>query len=257
MDSIYVVVALGAILAGFVQGLSGFGFGLTAMSLWAWALDPRLAAVLVVFGSLTGQIIAAITVRRGFSWRRLLPFVMGGLAGIPFGVVLLPQLDMHWFKAILGTLLVIWCPAMLVLSARPRAPLSLGGPLRNACGDALAGISGGIMSGLGGFSGVLPTLWCTLRGFDKDTQRNIIQNFNLGVLSATMATYLTMGLVTWAMVPMLAIVGAALLVPVLFGARVYIGLSDVMFRRIVLGLLTLSGVMMLLSSLPRLLGWTG
>jgi uncharacterized membrane protein YfcA len=66
MDPIYLTVALGAMLAGFVQGLSGFAFGLTAMSLWAWTLEPRLAAALVVFGSLLGQIMAAVTVRRSF-----------------------------------------------------------------------------------------------------------------------------------------------------------------------------------------------
>ncbi|KAB2895823.1 MAG: TSUP family transporter, partial [Burkholderiaceae bacterium] len=107
MDSMVAVVALGAVVAGFVQGLSGFAFGLVAMSFWAWALEPRLAAVLVVFGSLTGQIVAAVSVRRGFHWPRLLPFVLGGLAGIPIGVALLPRLDMVWFKAVLGTLLVV------------------------------------------------------------------------------------------------------------------------------------------------------
>jgi uncharacterized membrane protein YfcA len=250
-----IVVALGAILAGFVQGLSGFAFGLTAMSLWAWTLEPRLAAVLVVFGSLVGQILAAVTVRRGFDWHRLLPFLGGGLLGLPFGVLLLPSLDMNWFKAILGTLLVIWCPAMLILSARPRRPFTLGSPQRDRIGDVVAGVSGGIMSGLGGFAGSLPTLWCTLRGFDKESKRNIIQNFNLGMLSVTMATYLATGIVTPDMWPMLAIVGVALLIPVLLGARVYIGLSDAMFRKIVLGLLTLSGTMMLFSSVPRLMGW--
>ena len=40
------IVVVGAALAGFVQGLSGFGFGLTAMSLWAWTLEPQLAALL-------------------------------------------------------------------------------------------------------------------------------------------------------------------------------------------------------------------
>lgn len=67
-----------------------------AMSFWAWALEPRLAAALAVFGTLTGQILAAVTVRRGFDWRLLLPFVAGGLAGTPMGVALLasvlPQL---------------------------------------------------------------------------------------------------------------------------------------------------------------------
>ncbi|MDH4052870.1 MAG: sulfite exporter TauE/SafE family protein, partial [Rubrivivax sp.] len=38
----------GAVVAGFVQGLSGFGFSMVAMSFWVWGLDPRAAAVLAV-----------------------------------------------------------------------------------------------------------------------------------------------------------------------------------------------------------------
>ena len=83
--NLYLVVALGAVIAGFVQGLSGFAFGLVAMSVWAWTVDPKLAAVLSTFGALTGQIIAAVTVRRGFDKRMLLPFVIGELAGVPIG----------------------------------------------------------------------------------------------------------------------------------------------------------------------------
>ena len=52
--SLYLVVALGAAVAGFVQGLSGFAFGLVAMSFWAWTVEPQLAALLAVFGALTG-----------------------------------------------------------------------------------------------------------------------------------------------------------------------------------------------------------
>ena len=58
----------GAMVAGFVQGLSGFAFSMVAMSFWAWALDPKLAAVLAVFGALTGQILAFFSMRRPFSF---------------------------------------------------------------------------------------------------------------------------------------------------------------------------------------------
>ncbi len=114
MESVYLIVALGAVVAGFVQGLSGFAFGMVAMSFWAWVLEPRLAAALAVFGALTGQILAALSVRRGFDLSVLMPFIIGGLMGIPIGVLLLPYLDMNWFKAILGSLLVLWCPMMLL-----------------------------------------------------------------------------------------------------------------------------------------------
>src|SRR3954470_24901177 len=99
---LFLTIALGAALAGFVQGLSGFGFGLTAMALWAWTLEPRLAAALAVFGGLTGQLLAAFTVRRGWDGKALWPFLAGGLAGLPLGVWLLPRLDVVVFKAVLG-----------------------------------------------------------------------------------------------------------------------------------------------------------
>lgn len=60
MSLLYAVVAGGAVLGGFIQGLSGFAFALVAMSIWAWVLDPAVAAVLVVFGATTGQIMGAI-----------------------------------------------------------------------------------------------------------------------------------------------------------------------------------------------------
>src|SRR3989338_2079799 len=142
MDSVLLIVALGAVAAGFVQGLSGFGFGMVAMSFWAWTLEPRLAAVLAVCGALTGQLVAAATVRRGFDRARLLPFVLGGLAGIPIGVAVLPRLDIDAFKVILGTLLVLWCPAMLMAKQLPR--ITRGGRVA----DAVVGLARGVVGAL-------------------------------------------------------------------------------------------------------------
>lgn len=242
-----VVVATGAVVAGFVQGLSGFAFGLTAMSLWAWYLDPKVAAALAVFGALTGQIIGAITVRRGFNMRRLWPFLAGGMVGIPIGVAILPALDVQWFKALLGTLLVVWCPLMLIARNLPK--IQTGGRLA----DGIVGGLGGIMGGIGGFTGTIPTLWCTLRGFEKDEQRAIIQNFNLAALLVTMGIYLANHIVTREMLPLFAVVAPAILLPTVLGARLYIGIPETTFRKIVLSLLTASGVSLLASSVPQLL----
>lgn len=244
---IVAIIVLGAAVAGFVQGLSGFGFSLVAVSFWAWTIEPRVAAVLAVFGGLTGQVLAAVTVRRGFHWPRLLPFVAGGLLGIPLGMLLLPRLDAAGFRAFIGAVLAIWCPVMLFAANIPR--ITVGGRFA----DALAGLAGGVMGPLGGATGAVPTLWCTLRGFDKDSQRAVIQNFNLATLAATFGGYLLAGVVTREMLPLLLIVAPVMLVPVLLGARLYIGISELAFRRIVLGLLTASGVALLVSSIPNLL----
>ena len=246
MELILIVVA-GAVLAGFVQGLSGFGFSLTAMSLWAWTLPPQLAAALAVFGGLTGQLVAAVAVRRGFHLARLLPFLLGGFCGLPLGVWVLPRLDLPLFKGLLGLLLMVLCPLMFFAARLPR--IERGGRI----GDGLAGLAGGAMSGLGGFSGVVPTLWCTVRGFAKDEQRAVIQNFNLAMLAVTFAAYIANGVATRQMLPLFAIVAPAMLIPSLLGARLYRGLDEAAFRKLVLALLTVSGVALLASAVPALL----
>jgi uncharacterized protein len=240
------MIAVGAVIAGFVQGLSGFAFSLVATSIWAWTVDPKLAAACAIFGGLSGQIMAAFSVRRGFDFKLLLPFLIGAVIGIPIGISLLPLLDVDVFKTVLGTMLLIWCPLMLFARHLPR--ITTGGPVA----DGAAGLLGGVCGGIGGFTGVVPTLWCTLRGMDKDTQRSIIQNFNMAALAFTMAAYIVTGTVTSAMLPMFAVVLVAMAIPVLLGARMYIGISEASFRKIVLTLLTASGVALLSSALPHL-----
>ncbi|MDO9438614.1 sulfite exporter TauE/SafE family protein [Hydrogenophaga sp.] len=237
----------GAAVAGFVQGLSGFAFGLVAMSFWVWGIDPRVAAVMAVFGALAGQIVAVISSRRAFRLQALAPFLVGGAVGIPLGIAVLPHLNADLFKLVLGSVLVLWCPLMLFSSHLPK--VTSGGRLA----DGVAGAAGGFMGGIGGFTGVVPTLWCTLRGLAKDEQRAIIQNFNLAALSCTMLGYVLTGTITRDMWPLLPWVAAALLIPVLLGSRLYVGLSEAAFRKLVLSLLSLSGVAMLVSAVPRLL----
>ncbi len=241
------VVALGAAAGGFVQGLSGFAFGLVAMAVWAWALDPVLAGPLVVFGSLVGQLLSAGSIRRGFDPRRVLPFVAGGVLGVPLGVALLRHIDPLAFKLAVGVLLVVWCPAMLLARDLPR----VAGGGRFA--DAGAGMLGGVMGGLGGLTGPAPTLWATLRGWDRDAQRAVFQVFNLAMHGLTMAAYLATGTVSAEVARLFLVVAPAMLVPTLIGARLYRRFSDAAFRKVVLGLLAASGAILIATTFPKLL----
>ncbi len=240
------LLGAGAALAGLVQGISGFAFAMVAMSVWVWGIEPRVAAVMAVFGALLGQVLALFTVPRGLRPGAFAPFLLGALAGAPLGVWVLPFLDPAMFKLILGLFLTLCCPAMLLSERLP--VIHAGGRLA----DGVVGALGGIMGGIGGFSGVLPSLWCTLRGFDKDLARGIIQNFSLAALSVTMAGYVLSGAVTAEMLPRFAIVAPALVVPAMIGARLYVGLSANAFRRLVLLLLTLAGLAMVAAALPAL-----
>jgi uncharacterized membrane protein YfcA len=117
----------------------------------------------------------------------------------------------------------------------------------------VVGLVGGAMGGIAGFSGVLPSLWVTLRGWDKELQRGVIQNFSLAALAATLLAYIASGALTLDMASKFAVVAPAMLLPSLFGARIYHGLSPAAFRRVVLLLLCAAGVAMVAAGLPALM----
>ena len=246
LDPITIAIILGAAAAGFVQGLSGFAFAMVSSAIWVWVLPPQISSPLVVFGSLVGQILAIPATRKGFSARRAAPLVIGGLLGVPIGVAILPHVEPAWFKAGLGLLLVVYCPAMLFSTRLPH--LRVSGPT----GDGAVGFLGGVLGGIGGITGVLPTLWCTLNGWDKLTQRSVLQAFNLTMHATTLTLYLVAGRITWTSAAMFPIVLPAMLVPTLIGLRLYARISEMAFRRVVLGLLFLTGIALLVAAAPVL-----
>lgn len=241
------VLAFGAAVAGLVQGISGFAFAMAAMSIWVWGVDPALAAVMAVFGGLTGQIISVLRVRRGWHLELLWPFVLGSAIGIPIGTRLLPLLDANRFKLVLGSLLVVCCSAMLATDSLPH--FKRGGRLA----DAFVGLLGGVMAPLSGFSGLAPALWCTLRGYTKDAHRAVLQNFNLVVLAATFASLVWSGRAHAGLLPQMGVVAGSLIVPSLYGSKIYIGMSPAAFKRGVLWLLILAGVVMLAAAIKSMM----
>ena len=246
MDTATLFVLLGAAAGGFVQGLSGFAFGLVSLAFWAWFVSPQLAGPMVVFGSLIGQILSIRTVRRGFDLALMLPFLIGGVIGVPLGVLVLRHLDPLLFKAAVGALLSLYCPVMLFSRELPR--ITAGGKVA----DGAIGFVGGVMGGIGGLTGPVPTLWCALRGWDNDTQRAVFQSFNLAMQALTLVIYAASGVLSFEAGYMFLLITPAMLIPTLIGARLYRRFSELAFRRLVLLLLSLSGFVLLSVSVPRL-----
>jgi hypothetical protein len=156
----------------------------------------------------------------------LWPFVLGGLAGIPLCGCC--PLDMLWFKAVFGSLLVLWCPLMLLA---PRLPRLRGGRLA----DGAVGMVGGVLGGIGGFTGTVPTPVVHLaRLRARHPARGDPELQPVDVDGDPAHLYIGSGLVTTAPAPSFAVVALAMLLPTLFGTRLYLGISELAFRRIVL-----------------------
>src|SRR6188508_1304890 len=72
-------VLAGALVGGFVNGLTGFGTGLTALPLWLQAVEPLVAAQLVSAASVVGHVTMLPAIWHAIDWRRLAPMLVAGL----------------------------------------------------------------------------------------------------------------------------------------------------------------------------------
>src|SRR3979409_506294 len=175
-----VLFLLGALAGGFVTGLAGFGTGLVALGIWLYVLPPTIAVPLVLICSIVGQSSTLPAFRQFIDFKLVWPFLIGGLAGVPLGTLLIAHADPRIFKMSVGVLMLVF-PTALYFNRTPIA-LSFGG----RAADAAIGFAGGILGGLAGLSGPLPILWASVRGWGKDERRGIFQTFNWTVLSAAL-----------------------------------------------------------------------
>lgn len=235
------IVGAGALCAGFVSGLTGFGTGLVALGFWLHVIEPALAAPLVVICSVVAQLQAVAIVRRAIDWRRLWPFLAGGIAGVPLGVAALDYVDAQSLRSVVGGFLVFYAGGMLLSGRLP--VIRRGG--RPA--DGAVGFGGGILGGAAGLSGALPTIWCGLRGWGKDVQRAVYQPFNLAILGWALIAQAGAGIMTAEVGRLALICLPGTLLGAWLGIRAYGHVDDRQFRHIVLWLMLASGLTLTLS----------
>ena len=241
--STYAILLFGALAGGFVTGLAGFGTALMALGIWLYILPPALAVPLVLICSVSSQISTLPAMWRTLDFKLAGPFVAGGLAGMPIGALLVERADPQNFKLSVGAMLLVF-PTALFFIRKPMA-LRFGGKPA----DAAVGFAGGILGGLAGLSGPLPTLWASVRGWSKDQRRGVFQIFNGTVLGAALLLQIASGFVKpevfW--LALLAMPGT--LIGARIGMRTYQALSDRNFYDVVLALLFMSGLVLVWSTI--------
>lgn len=89
-------------LAGFLQGLSGFGFGLTAMALLPLVLDLPDAQAVITVVNLPVCLINAAALWRHFSWTGCTGVMVGAWIGVPLGFQFLTRLPAEQVRQWLG-----------------------------------------------------------------------------------------------------------------------------------------------------------
>jgi uncharacterized protein len=236
------LILAGAFVGGFVNGLTGFGTALTGLPLWLQALEPRVAAQLASACSVVGHLSTIKEVYREADWRRLAPMLVAGLIGVPVGTMLLPLIGLGTFKLFVGLILVSYCTFMLVAAGRVKVQAGGRGV------EAAIGLVGGVMGGIAALSGVLPTVWASLKGWSKAERRAILQAFNTTILTAMLVASFAQGMIERSSLIALGLALPGTLLGNWMGLRLYRRLDDVRFDRIVLSVLLVSGVGLIWSS---------
>ncbi|HZP77167.1 MAG TPA: sulfite exporter TauE/SafE family protein [Pseudolabrys sp.] len=241
MNPEFLWVTVGALAGGFVNGLTGFGTAMSALVFWLQVLQPTTAASLAAICSVIGQVQALPTVWHAINWKRVLPFLVGGVAGIPVGTYLLALIDIATFKFWVGAFVTTYCAVMLV--NRSRLVLDLGSFF-----DGAIGFIGGVLGALAGLSGAVPTLWAGLRGWDKDERRAVFQAFNLTILSITVVAHAAAGLLTRSVGYALLLAVPGTVIGSFLGQRLYRSLDERRFDQLVLGILLIAGILLMFAA---------
>jgi uncharacterized membrane protein YfcA len=230
---------LGAFLGAVASGGAGFAFALTASAIFLHVLDPPRATALVVACSGIVQVITFWPIRGEVEIGRLWPFLLGCVVGVPLGAAVLVHGGTGHVRAALGAFLLAY--GVYALTAPRLHHVSGGG----RAADTAIGFAGGVLGGLAGYSGVLPTIWTQLRGWPKQVARAVYQPFILVAHALTLVCVGAAGIDRDTLL-LLAAALPALALGAWLGWSIYGRLDERRFRQALAALIGLSGLTLVL-----------
>ncbi|HKD77558.1 MAG TPA: sulfite exporter TauE/SafE family protein [Ktedonobacterales bacterium] len=228
-----------AVFSGaFVSGLAGFAFSAVAGAILLHVLEPMEAVPLMMACSVGVQATNLWALRRNIQWKQSLILMLGGLAGVPIAVWLLQNTDTKTFREVFGAIVALYAGYML---CRPSLTYL---QQMNQSRHALIGFGGGLIGGLTAMPGALPTIWCDMHGVPKNQQRGLVQPFIAAMQVFALGLMLMRHDLSSKLFFDLVLSIPALLAGTALGIFAFRYVNDATFRRIVLVVLLLSGLLL-------------
>jgi uncharacterized membrane protein YfcA len=245
----YALVALIVAFTGFAQGITGFGATVLALPAVALLLGLKVAVPMLV---LQGWVQAALVVARSprhIAWREyaLITVLMG--VGMPLGMWAARVMPETTLKATLALLMILVGAHGLYLSYAQPAP-ELGEPERPPkpaeTGWAHWPVAmlplGGIIHGAFGTGGPLVVIYATRALTQKTVFRVTLCLMWVTLNSVLIADYARHAVLTASLLRMSGWCLPFTLVGLALGDVVHYRINETLFRRVVYGLLMLSGL---------------
>jgi len=231
-------------VAAFTQGAIGFGFGLVAMAVLPLVVGELVAIPLVAVASLVVSTLIAWRERRHLAWRRLGPPLVGVLAGVPLGLFFLAAVDPRYIRLALGLFLVLYSLYALFLALRLRPRLIADRPW-----GGVAGLASGVLGGAFNTGGPPLVVYATLKGWGKDEATSTLQVLFTLTSVIAIGGHLASGRLHAEVLPSILATLPVVAAGVWLGGRVYDRIDQATFRKALLALLLVAGVVFVQKSL--------
>jgi uncharacterized membrane protein YfcA len=240
--SIATVAAIGAMLliAGATKGLIGIGMPIVALPLLNLVVDLPVAVAILSIPLIISNVPQALTGdKASVVLSRLFPLLCGLVIGIVVGVCLLTSVRIDILKPIVGIILILVVGLMLV------APHFAVAKQHEKYLGPIVGFLGGVLGGLAALPGPFVFVYILALGFSKD---RFVQYSSMFLVVA--ATLMTITLRGFGALGWMDLVGSAIaVIPILVGMKLGTGLrtllSPPLFRKIIPGVVMLSGIHMI------------
>lgn len=237
MTLAWVAGACIVLVASFVMGLAGFGIGLVGLAFLPFVMSPATAVVLLTLYAFVIAVAIFIQLRGDFRPRGMLDLIIGTVAGTPLGVWVLATLPASALNRLIGLVLVV----VVILEWWGLYPEKLPGRIWGLGAGLLAGLIGGAV----GTPGPPVILYATTQGWSPRTMKANLQAFFVVNQAVILAGYWWASLLTvevWRFTATFALPAA---VGLGAGVSLFNRIDQLRFRRIVFGLLFVSGLVLL------------
>ncbi|MFP3982788.1 MAG: sulfite exporter TauE/SafE family protein [Desulfurivibrionaceae bacterium] len=226
------------LLAGFTQGVSGFGAGLVAMPLLLLFMEAKVAVPFCMLNGLAITLMLSLQLRRSVQWHKVRPLFWGCLPGIALGALLLRGADNRLLEVLLGILVIAYCFYSLTFTPRIRR--------LHPVWPVMAGFGTGIIGSLFSAGGPPTIIYLTLTGWDKDEIKATLSFFFFVTGIFIAAGHALCGLTTWQVLAGLPYSLPFVVAGVVSGVMMYGRIPQKTYIRLILYLLLVVGFMMIL-----------
>ena len=226
-------------MSTFVQSVSGFGLALVSMAFLPALIGIHAATPLVALYAILIEVVLLIRFHQELSLREIWKVVVASIIGVPFGVILLRYVSERIALSALGILLIAYAVYALMGKRLPKSD--------HFALPWLAGFLGGLLGGAYNTSGPPVILYADTQDwsperFKSNLQGYFIVNSTQVVIGHYLAGNYGQDVLTW-----LPYAIPAVILGLLIGALLDRHIPPLVFRKIVLVMLIVMGLVNLIT----------